>query len=149
MFFKIRIFFWFSHPLASSEINTVLLKGRLYDWLLTFCIRRKKSIKKLEHGNLIFHKNLKNIFNDLWRKRALSMDNLTVKKVICSYLLKSKDKVFENTFFDKTWKQSSPMNKKLYKDWIILSYAISALKHELVIVQTYLARWGWQKSMFT
>ena len=26
------------------------------------------------------------------------MDNLAVKKVICSYLLKSKDKVFENNF---------------------------------------------------
>ena len=58
----------------------------------------EKSIKKLEHGNLIFHKNLKSIFNDLWRKRTLSMDNLTVKKVICSYLLENRDKMFENNF---------------------------------------------------
>ena len=28
------------------------------------------------------------------------MDNLTVKKVICSYLLKKKDKVFENNLLD-------------------------------------------------
>ena len=65
------------------------------------------------------------------------MDNLTVKKVICSYLLKKKDKVFENNLLDNL--------KADFFCFILISITIEhgnnimqffALKQEFVFIQT-------------
>ena len=65
------------------------------------------------------------------------MDNLTVKKVICSYLLKKKDKVFENNLLDNL--------KADFFCSILISITIEhgnnimqffALKQEFVFIQT-------------
>ena len=65
------------------------------------------------------------------------MDNLTVKKVICSYLLKKKDKVFENNLLDNLKADffcSILINITIEHGNNIMQFF--ALKQEFVFIQT-------------
>ena len=65
------------------------------------------------------------------------MDNLTVKKVICSYLLENRDKVCENNFLHNTKGLFSNYFSIKHKIEILTQiYASLALEPKLVFTQT-------------
>ena len=65
------------------------------------------------------------------------MDNLTVKKVICSYLLENRDKVCENNFLHNTKGLFSNYFSIKHKNEMLTQiYASLALEPKLVFTQT-------------
>ena len=65
------------------------------------------------------------------------MDNLTVKKVICSYLLENRDKVFENYFLQNPKGLfSNDFSIKHKNEMLTRLYASLVLQPKLVFTQT-------------